>query len=294
MVLRGNIIISRRLREHAIWQRPDYGWAWVDLLMLANNRDGTKHLNGEFVDVKRGQLLWSLRSLEKEWNKSGEWLTGFLKFCKDQNMVKIDSNRRRTIITVLNYEAYNPSVTETETDTETVSVTETETDTLTEQKGERRKEKEKGERATPPKKPENEGFSELPNESEILSFAEGYAGDLARGIPAHFPPRWSSDWLRYKLANPATFPKKWREKMLSDFVSDFVSGHPKARGVELGGKKNGAAGTRSPAQARFEMSRELEELQVKLDACHENDVAPNPRDKAREKELIKALMEFPK
>ena len=294
MILHGSITISRRIREHPIWQRQDYGWAWIDMLLLANNRDGTKHLNGEFIDVKRGQLLWSLRSLEKEWNKSGEWLGAFLQFCKEHVMVKVDSNRRRTIITILNYEAYNPRETDSEagtvTDTETDTETDSEAGTVTEQNGEVRKENKKGERATPHENLENGGFAEVPAEFEVLAFASAYPGDIARGIPAGIPDRWAADWFRYKVGS-GQWQKKWREKMVADFQSDWVKGHPKARGQKNGGVQTAG---RSPAQARFELSRELEEVQARLDACHEMDAAPKPADTAREKELLKMISELPK
>jgi hypothetical protein len=291
MILHGNITISRRLREHAVWQKPDYGWAWIDLLMLANNRECTKQINGQFIDVKRGQLLWSLRSLEIEWHKSGEFIAGFLRFCQDKNMIRVESIKNRgTIITILNYEDYNPPIADSETVTNTATEADSETVTNTEWNGEMRNENKKGERATPPKNLEKAGFSEVPSESEVLTVAEAFPGDLARGIPAHIPARWAADWFRYKFGS-GQWPKKWREKLALDFRNDWLAGHPKARSGAGGAIQTAG---RSPAQARFEMSRELEEIQERLDACHENDVPAAAKDKARERELLKLLKDLSK
>ena len=84
MNLLGSITLVKRLRQNAVWQRHDYGYCWVDLLMLANDEERETFVQGEKIKLLRGQLCWSLRSLEKEWKKSGEWLTRFLQFLTDE------------------------------------------------------------------------------------------------------------------------------------------------------------------------------------------------------------------
>ena len=283
--LEGQICLVKRLRRNPVWQRHDYGYCWVDLLMLANDQNREEWIQGEKIALLRGQTAWSLRSLEKEWKKSGEWLARFLQFLTDEGMITVDSNRRRTIITILNYEAYNPPITVSETDAEAGTVTVSET----EQKGEVGTGNRKGERASAPENTANDGFVEVPDEAEVLTFGRDYAGDIARGIPATIPDTWALDWFRYKVG-AGTLPKKWREKMAADFARDFTARHPKA----LGGVRSASPSGRTPAQQRFELSRELEELQVRLDAAYENSITPSAKDRDREKELkalIKALPE---
>ncbi len=286
--LQGKITISKRLRRHAVWdQEPAcYGKAWVDLLLLANDAPRAVTIHGEMIQLQRGQLAWSQRRLEMEWKRSDFWVKRFLKYCQDETMILLDVTRRRTIITILNYEAYNPLISRTDLDTDLDSEHRTDLDTDLEQKGETGRGIGKGEA----KPPQNQDFAELPPEAEVLSFAAGYPGDLARGIPAVIPATWASDWFRYK-AGSGQWPKKWREKMAADFMRDWVAGHPKARSLRT---TTIQAPGRSPAQARFELSRELEEIQARLDACHENGVEPEARDSKREKELKKLLREMPK
>ena len=286
--LEGKICLKKRLRRHPVWERPDYGYCWVDLLLLANDRDRETFIKGERVALKRGQLAWSIRSLEEEWGKSAEWIERFLSFCKDQGMLKVEARKNRgTVITVMNYDAYNPPEPDTKPDSDSGA----EPDTKPEWKGEVGTGNGKGERANPPETPANAGYAEAPWDAEILGCAQAFPGDLARGIPARIPDTWALDWCRYKVG-AGTLPKKWREKMAAEFVRDWVAGHPKARGAQ--NKKNGAGSPdgRTPAQARFELSRELEEVQERLEAAYDSNIEPDRKDVAREKELkagLKAL-----
>ena len=277
--LRGSIIISKRIRQHHVWQREPYNYAqaWVDLVLLANDAPRTITIHGEAIALERGQLAWSMRTLEKEWQRSAEWITRFLKFCQDETMITVDANRRRTIISVINYDTYNTLSTDTEPDTEP------------DKKGETGIGSRKGE-GNPPA---NAGFVEVPPESEVLEFATAYPGDIARGIPSPIPGTWALDWFRYKVGAQA-LPKKWREKMAADFQRDWLAGHPKARSLRTATLPGGGKGPdgRTAAQARFELSRELEEVQERLDAAYDSGCQADAKDAAREKELKKLIREL--
>jgi hypothetical protein len=286
--LTGEITLTKRLLDNPIWERPEYGYCWIDLLLRANDDNRRVPLNGTFFDVKRGQLIRSKRTLMESWKKSDKWVDSFLEFCQDEGMLQVDSNHRRTIITILNYTIYNPkktpkSVSDSGADSSTELVSDSGADSR------RNREmgigNEKWERATTPEKPENSGFAEVPADAEVLAVAAAYPGDLARGIPAVIRPEWAIDWLRYKVSSNR-FEKKWREKMAADWARDWVNGHPKARGPKKPGVQTDG---RSAAQARFELSRELEDVQARLDACHENSVEPRAADEAREKILKREL-----
>ena len=285
--LEGKITLMKRLRRNPIWERADYGYCWVDLLLLANDQDRETFIKGEKVALKRGQLAWSIRGLEEEWGKSAEWIERFLSFCKDQGMVKVECRKGRgTVITVVNYDAYNAPNTDTVSGTEPDTVSGTEP----ERKGEEGIGNRKGERATPPEKPANAGFVEVPDEAEVLAFARGYSGDMTRGIPAGIPDVWTTDWFRYKVG-AGILPKKWREKMAQDFQRDWVAGHPKARGAAAAARGDARLTTvgQTPAQVRFKLDRELEEVQERLDHAAELDEPPRLKDVAREK-VLKALI----
>lgn len=290
MTLSGSITITKRMRRHSVWQRPDYGWAWVDVLLLANDADRIVMLNGEQVEARRGQMVWSVRGLEKEWQKSAEWIDRFLGFCADHDMLRVEKTKRFTRITVLNYDAYNPVKPDTQPDSDSDTETGTTSDTEPERKREEGRGIGKGE-GHPPE-------INVPSNDEVEAFCAAYPGDLARGIPATIPEHWWAGWLAVQLRDLKRFPADWKRSLLLAFRADFLARHPKlavnnggwASGFQKKGEKTaGRTGVqpdgRSAAQAAFENSRELEEVRERLNACYETNVPPNPADVAREKEL---------
>ena len=281
--LRGNIVISRRLLTHEICQTgpANYLSGWLQLIGWANDRDRTVMFNGETVQLKRGQLAWSLRRLEKEWDRSPEWVSKYLAWLRERDMIRVDSTRRGTIITLQNYDAYQPKPS-TEPSTEQV------TEQGTEQglNRELRKEKEELRRGEEP--PPKKEFSIL---EEVGAFCVAYE-DSKRGIKG-IPEGWWTGWLASCLENDRPLPKNWQEVVKLRFMADLAAGHPKAvEGLPgLESKKNAPASPdgQSPAQRRFMLTRELAEVSRRLDECHELVMEPDPADVLREKELKAAI-----
>lgn len=150
--IHGKISLHKRIREHPVWNADPacYGRAFADLLLLANDAPRVTMMKGEPVHLKRGQLAWSIRGLEKEWSRSAEWITSFLNFCRDNSMITVESKKNRgTIITILNYDAYNPPLPDTVSDTEPSRVPDTVSDTEPEWNGEEGKGTGNGEEKPP-------------------------------------------------------------------------------------------------------------------------------------------------
>ena len=65
----GHVKLVRELTAHAIW-RGDMAvrGAWADLLLRANTGPCVLILNGDLVNLKRGELAWSQEGLAKAWN----------------------------------------------------------------------------------------------------------------------------------------------------------------------------------------------------------------------------------
>ena len=292
--LHGGITLVKRLRQNPVWERPEYGYCWVDLLLLANDADRETQIRGQRVELKRGQLAWSIRGLEIEWGKSAEWIEKFLSFCQDHGMVKVDSKKNRgTILTILNYDAYNrPNPPKNGTDSGTEP----------EWNRERGIGKEKGERASAPPP---EAFPEIPADETLQCFCGDYR-DLARGVTNGIGEVWWRGWVASKIGGRAPFPRDWKRALISAFTADLVSRHPKAIAALSGSQsghldsakpptgngENKKNGGRSVAQARFELSRELEELQERLEAAHNIGVEPKAKDVKREQELKREIKQL--
>ena len=248
-------------------------------------------VQSEEIVLQRGQVGWSITALATEWKRSRPWVMGFLRWLQDQGMAVVDSNNRRTIITIVNYDAYQAAPVPTGLTTEVPTGLTTE---LTHKgKGERGKEGNgKGERGNPP-------LPEMPDDGVLAAWFAGFC-DPARGVQG-IPEVWWRGWVSSRL-NAQRWPADWQAAARMSFLGDFANRHPKAiAGIGAQNKKNAAGpsgrmdpapGGRTVAQARFELSKELEGVRKRLDACHEIGVQPAAADVKREKELQQQLKDL--
>jgi len=105
--MNGWVKLHRELTSHWLWEgRFSKGQAWVDLLMLANHKPNKVLLNGTLVEIKRGQLAYSMVSLADRWLWSRQSVMRFISLLKSDSMVDSLGTPQTTIITILNYEQY--------------------------------------------------------------------------------------------------------------------------------------------------------------------------------------------
>ena len=105
----GWILLHRKLQECQIWDNShpfDMRSAWIDLLLLANHRDVEILFDYEPITVKRGQYLTSIRKLCERWSWSKNRVLKYLRLLENLQMIKRDSNTKRTLITIVKYEFY--------------------------------------------------------------------------------------------------------------------------------------------------------------------------------------------
>lgn len=114
----GWIKLHRRLAENKLWLDEPFtrGQAWVDLLMLANHRDGYVRKRGIRVSLKRGDVGWSHRNLAERWKWSRGKVKRFLDELENDHMIVPQNNNVTGCISIVNYEAYqNNSTTDSTT-----------------------------------------------------------------------------------------------------------------------------------------------------------------------------------
>jgi hypothetical protein len=77
----GYIKIFRKLHNSNMWASEPFSrpQAWVDLIMLANWKDGFIRVAGQRVDILRGQCGWSEIRLAERWKWSRDKTRTFLK-----------------------------------------------------------------------------------------------------------------------------------------------------------------------------------------------------------------------
>lgn len=106
------IPISRRLFEHPFWceERVFSRFeAWLDLVQSARFEDTKQLIGNRFIEVKRGQMLISLRFLASRWQWSTKKVNSFLDLLIQDKMIIKETPKEtgQTVVTICNYDKYN-------------------------------------------------------------------------------------------------------------------------------------------------------------------------------------------
>jgi hypothetical protein len=104
----GWIKLHRQLCEHELWTCEPFsrGQAWVDLLLLANHEDGFFYLREHKINVRRGQVGWSILKLSQRWKWSRGKVTKYINDLEKEQQLKITQSNSTSIITIINYEQF--------------------------------------------------------------------------------------------------------------------------------------------------------------------------------------------
>lgn len=106
---RGWIRIHRKIQDHWLWEDKPFsrGQAWVDILLLANHEDKKIFMDGELIEVCRGEHITSEPKLASRWGWSRTKVRNFLEILEQEGMLKnIKEGKKRTRLKVLNYNTY--------------------------------------------------------------------------------------------------------------------------------------------------------------------------------------------
>ena len=118
----GWIKLYRQIRECDIWldgeESFDRRSAWIDLLLSANHKDKQIIFDGKIIIVGRGQYVTSVRKLASRWGWGNQKTLKYLRLLEELGMITKESDNRRTLLTIVNYEVFqstdNTDGTETE------------------------------------------------------------------------------------------------------------------------------------------------------------------------------------
>ena len=103
----GWIKISREIRSHWLWKDSQKLKWWLDLLLLANWEDSKVLCGNQLVELKRGEVMQSVRSLAVMWGCSKQKAFSFVNLLKSDNMISVQQiGHQYTIITICNYDSY--------------------------------------------------------------------------------------------------------------------------------------------------------------------------------------------
>jgi hypothetical protein len=254
--LTGLVCLPKALFSDDLWHCEPFslGQAWIDLWSLANDRKRLLRIRGNDVIVDRGQCAWSIVKLADRWHWGRPKVSKFLLELQDARKIMVKTTNVTTILTVLDYTAYNPDTspelpidrtpertadgTAEETPNRTPERTADGTADGTQKIGRYEGGSKEDGRGEGP----NAADSLVPSNEEVAAFCASWPGDLARGIPGRIPDMWWTGWLAARLSSDRAFPQHWKRVLALAFASDWINGHPKARGTGMS-EKNAASGS---------------------------------------------------
>ena len=107
----GYISLHRKIEKNWTWFSEPFsrGQAWVDLILLANHKDGFYLKRSIRIEVKRGQVGWCLDSLAERWKWSRGKVERFIILLEKDNQVVRQKNNITTIISIVKYDSYQDS-----------------------------------------------------------------------------------------------------------------------------------------------------------------------------------------
>ncbi len=101
--------------------------AWIDLLSRAKGRPGRELVGHSMIPLERGQLIFSIHGLAKDWDWSRGKVRRFLKSLEREGRISVNqgcsegvskpypsANPPYSILTICNYDEYNPLKKETD------------------------------------------------------------------------------------------------------------------------------------------------------------------------------------
>lgn len=104
----GYIKLYRKIQESFLWDKSEVSklQAWIDLIMMASYKDRTIMIRDHKINIKRGQLVFSQRTLSERWGWSRNKVERFLKVLEEENVIKPENIYVTTLITIFNYDKY--------------------------------------------------------------------------------------------------------------------------------------------------------------------------------------------
>ncbi|MDF3606308.1 hypothetical protein PE067_09270 [Paracoccus sp. DMF-8] len=107
----GSVSIARSIFDHAVFadEAKTEREAWIWLIMEASWKSRVKRVGNVVAATERGQLAASVRFLASAWKWTAPKVQRYLKRLEKMEMIRSDADTGVTIITICNYDEYQPS-----------------------------------------------------------------------------------------------------------------------------------------------------------------------------------------
>ena len=114
----------RKMQDDPLWEpkrsRTKYE-AWLDIISRAKGRPGREIVGYSSILLERGQLIFSIKGLAEDWKWSRGKVRRFLSYLENEDQISVNrgcsegvskpdtkTNTPFGVITITNYERYNP------------------------------------------------------------------------------------------------------------------------------------------------------------------------------------------
>ncbi len=110
---KGYIKLHREILSHWLWDEKPFskGQAWIDILLMVNHDTKKFVFGNELIEVKRGSCITSELKLMERWGWSKTKVRSFLDLLQKDKMLVKNTDRKKTTLTVCNYNIWQDSET---------------------------------------------------------------------------------------------------------------------------------------------------------------------------------------
>ena len=104
----GWISLNRKITNNWLWKDKPFskGQAWIDILLMVNHKENKVLFRDELINVERGERITSQVKLSDRWGWSRGKVRKFLTMLESDNMLVVRTDKRKTVLKVVNYNVY--------------------------------------------------------------------------------------------------------------------------------------------------------------------------------------------
>ena len=106
---KGYARIYRSIQDHWLWESDepfDRRSAWIDILLMVNQKENEILINGQKRIIKAGQRWTSYKKLADRWHWSYRRVLRYIDLLKSDGMIYVDCTPNGTLLTVANWAFY--------------------------------------------------------------------------------------------------------------------------------------------------------------------------------------------
>lgn len=102
----GYIKLHRQITDHWLWDNDepfDKRSAWIDLLLMASWKTGTRDFKGQIIEQRRGDVVTSMKSLSMRWGWSEGKVRRYLDALSKDGMLTKKRQSHGVVLTIENF-----------------------------------------------------------------------------------------------------------------------------------------------------------------------------------------------